>query len=210
VGLGGDYCNMGRRLRQNGAAQAALPWFDKAQARLEEVRRRDRANGTANTYLRNTHWNRAEALLELGRDADALAEWHRALKFPASEGDRTSLQAGRALAQARLGSYEEAAAFAEGLAGRQGANDFSTYRAARILSLASAAAGRDGKRPEPERRQLAERYAGGAVALLRRLQSQGYFKNPSNLADLEKDKDLGPLRQRPDFQKLLGEIGKKP
>src|SRR5262249_34988843 len=35
VGLGGDYCNMGRRLRQNGAAQAALPWFDKAQAKRE-------------------------------------------------------------------------------------------------------------------------------------------------------------------------------
>ena len=47
-------------------------------------------------------------------------------------------------------------------------------------------------------------------ALLRRLQAQGYFKGPSNVTYLEKDKDLDPLRQRPDFQRLLKELRPQP
>jgi tetratricopeptide (TPR) repeat protein len=208
--LGGSYCNMGRRLRQNGEAKEALGWFDKAQATLEEVLRRDRRHGGANDFMLNTHLNRTQALFDLGRDAESLAEWDRALTFPASESSRTYLQLGRARPQARLGQYQEAAALAERLAAGKGVDGFNIYAAACVFSRASESAGRDAQRPEAERRQLAERYAGGAVALLRRLQSGGYFKDRATVTDMQKDKDLDPLRQRPDFQRLLSEVSKKP
>jgi serine/threonine-protein kinase len=201
VSLGGSYCNMGLRLAQNGEAEAALEWFDKAQAKLEEVRRRDRTNARAAAFLRNTHWNRGFALSELRRDAVALGEWDRAATFPASDAERRSLQLGRALALARLGKYGEAVPLAEQLAGRPDLADFDCVRAARVLSLAAGQAGRQ---------ELAEKYAAGAVALLRQAQAKGYFKDPRNVTSLKKDKDLDPLRQRPDFQKLLKELSPKP
>ncbi len=210
VDLGGDYSNMGRRLMGKGEPQAALEWFDKGQATLEKARRAGRGDGRADSFLGNVHGNKADALMELGRNADAVAEWERALQFPAPEGTRTYRRVWRALALARLGRYEEAVPVAEELAGRKGTEDYNLYQAACVLAVSSAQAGRDAKRAEAERWERAEKYAAAAVALLRRLQSGGYFKDRSNVADLQKDKDLGPLRQRPDFQKLLSEVEKKP
>jgi serine/threonine-protein kinase len=210
VGLGGYCCNLGLRLHRHGEPQAALEWFDKAQATLEDVRRRDPEGQEGRDSLRNTHANRAIALLDLGRDAQALAELDRALTLPAPDGHPGWLDASRALALARLGKYKEAVPLAEQVAGRPDTPAFDLCRAAGALSRASAQARRDGQRAEPQRQELAEKYAAGAVALLRQAQAKGHFKKPRNVSDLEKDKDLGPLRQRLDFQKLLAELGKKP
>jgi hypothetical protein len=127
-----------------------------------------------------------------------------------TDGDRDSTRLSRAIALAKLGKYDQAVAVAEELAGRPKADSIVVYPAACVLSLASAAAGRDAGRAPAERQQLAERYAAAAVALLLRLQSQGYFQKTGNLAFMQEDKDLDPLRQRPDFQKLMAELGKKP
>jgi serine/threonine-protein kinase len=210
VQLGGHSCNMGRWLVNNGDPKEALGWFDKAQAALEGVRRRDPGNADARRFLFVTHWQRADALLKLERSAESLQEWDRTLALSATEDERATTRVSQAHTLARSGKYHQAAPVAEELAGRPTTRDFVAYRAARVLSLASAAVGQDAHRPAAERQQLAERYAAGAVALLRRLQSQGYFKNPSNVTYLEKDKDLDPLRGRDDFKKVLKELEKKP
>jgi tetratricopeptide (TPR) repeat protein len=210
VDLGGYCCNLGLRLHGHGEPQAALEWFDKAQATLEDVRRRDPEGRAGRDYLRNTHANRAIALLDLGRDAQALAELDRALTLGAPDGHPGWLDASRALALARLGKYKEAAPLAEQVAGRPDTTAFDLCWAAGALSRASAQASRDGQRAEPQRQELAEKYAAGAVALLRKAQAKGHFKKPGNITSLEKDKDLDPLRQRPDFQQLAAEVRKKP
>jgi serine/threonine-protein kinase len=204
--LGGGYCNMGLRLHQNGDANAALPWFDKAQATLEEVRRRDASNVGARTFLRNTHWNRANALLKLSRPADALKDWDRALELEGNGEDRTYLRMCRALALAHLGQYEEAVSIAEGLVGPPETGTHTVYVAAAIFSLASAAVSRDAKRAADERQKLAEQHAARAVALLRRNQAQGYFKKQANIAFLKEDASMDSLRAREDFQRLLHEL----
>jgi tetratricopeptide (TPR) repeat protein len=201
VGLGGGYCNMGRRRTEAGDPKAALPWFDKAQATLEGVRRRDPGSGLARTYLRNTHWSRAEALVELECPADALKEWGRALELDALDADRAYSHMGRALALIRLGKHEQAVTIAEDQVGLLGA-----YRAARVFSLASGSAGRDAALEAAERRKLAEQYAARAVALLQLAMSQGQFKKPADVADLKRNTDLDPLRSREDFRKLLRDL----
>jgi tetratricopeptide (TPR) repeat protein len=208
VGLAGSYCNMGLRLSQNGEPQAALPWFDKAQAKLEEVRQRDKDNPRARTFLRNTHRNRAQALLELERPADALKEWDLALALDRTDADRANSRTGRALALVRLGKYEEAVTIAEEVVGRPGAETYGLYRAARVFSLASVAVAQDSRRDAAERRKLAEQYSASAVAQLRRLQALGDFKNPGNVAYLKRNADFDPLRSRADFKALLGELEK--
>jgi hypothetical protein len=57
--------------------------------------------------------------------------------------------------------------------------------------------------PEGERQ---EAYAGQALALLRRAQAAGFFKDRAKIERLKKDSDLAPLRQREDFRKLVAEL----
>jgi hypothetical protein len=72
------------------------------------------------------------------------------------------------------------------------------YDAACVCALAAASAKDDAK--------LSEQYAGRAVALLRRAQKAGYFKQPAKIADMKKDSDLRALRTRPDYRDLLKEL----
>jgi tetratricopeptide (TPR) repeat protein/tRNA A-37 threonylcarbamoyl transferase component Bud32 len=204
VELAGTYCNMGRRLTQNGNPQAALEWFDRAVAKLEEVGQRDRDIGR--NYLRNTHLNRAEALLALDRPAEELEEWNRALALAPNVDSRAYFEMGRALALVRLGKYEEGVRVAEDLAGPAQTSEFEVFRAARVLARASVEAGRDARLGTAERRDQAEALAARAVALLQRAQSQGYFKKPANVAELQQDRNLDALRDRADFRKLLAEL----
>jgi serine/threonine-protein kinase len=206
VYLGGSYHNMGLRLTQNDDPKAALPWFDKAQATLEDVRRRDPGDVEARQFLRNTHWNRAYALLWLDRPADALKDWDRALELEGDGADRAFLRMSRALTQTRLGQYEQAVSLAEELVGPPATANHTVYSAACLFSRASVEVGRDAKRAAGERQALAEQYAARAVALLRRNQAQGYFKEPALVADLKRNTDLAPLRSREDFRKLLLEL----
>jgi tetratricopeptide (TPR) repeat protein len=197
---------MGRRLTQNDDPEAALQWFDKAQVTLQEVRQRDAGNVSARTYLRNTHWNRAEALLKLDRPAEALKEWDASLTLDDNDPDRSYSRLGRALALAHSGKYEEALGPAEALVGQPDSDTFAVYRAARVFSLAAVAVHRDTKRETSQREKLAEQYAASAVALLRRNFSQGYFKESANVAYLKRDADMAGLRSREDFQNLLREL----
>jgi tetratricopeptide (TPR) repeat protein len=201
---------MGRRLRQNGAAQEALAWFDKAQAQLEGVLRRDQGHGTAREYLKNTHSERAKALLRLDRPADALREWELALERLPDAKDRLYLLMNQAYARARLGQYEEAVALAEEHLKRPEADKSVTYRAAELFSRAAALAGEDPRRETAERRALAAKYADRAVALLRQAHSQGYVFGDAEDLPLEKTPDFAALRHRPDFPQLLKDLQKKP
>jgi serine/threonine-protein kinase len=210
VQLGGNSSNMGRWLVIHGDPKEGLPWFDKAQAALEGVLRRDKGNVNARRYLLVTHWQRADALLRLERFAESVCEWDQVLELNPTDFEQGAGRVNRAYTLARMGQYGQAAPPAEALGGRLDKDTASIYRCASILSLASAAVGRDAKRPEAERRELAERYAAGAVALLQRLQSQGYFNDRSLVTYMEKDKDIDPLRGRDDFKKLLAELEAKP
>src|SRR5262249_21325198 len=55
LGLGGNYCNFGRRLTQNGDPRSALEWFDKAQAQIEKVYKQNPKRPGAREYLCNSH-----------------------------------------------------------------------------------------------------------------------------------------------------------
>jgi hypothetical protein len=50
------------------------------------------------------------------------------------------------------------------------------------------------------------RYAVRAVELLKQANGMGYFKDPTHRAAFTENPNVDALRQRADFQKLLGEI----
>jgi hypothetical protein len=64
---------------------------------------------------------------------------------------------------------------------------------------------RDAKLSEGQRRQRARGYAERAMGLLRQAVAKGY----NDAGEIKKDKNLDPLRSRPDFQQLLAEMEHK-
>jgi hypothetical protein len=48
----------------------------------------------------------------------------------------------------------------------------------------------------------AEQYARAAIALLKRAASAGFFRDPANIAHLDKDPDLASLRDRADYKQF--------
>jgi tetratricopeptide (TPR) repeat protein len=81
--LAGSYVNFGQLLADQGEAEASLPWFVKAITLLDRLLVTEPRQATACLYLRNAHWSRANSLHMLGRYAEAVSDWTRALELNA-------------------------------------------------------------------------------------------------------------------------------
>jgi hypothetical protein len=55
---------------------------------------------------------------------------------------------------------------------------------------------------------LSGKYATRALALLRKAEGVGYFKDPARVEGLKKDNDFAPLRGWAAFQQFLAELEK--
>lgn len=197
VDLGGGYVNFGTLLGRRCQPEAALPWFDKAIARLQPVLAKDRRLATARLYLRNAHGGRALALTLLNRSIDALRDWDRAIEL--AEGPLPhELRWPCAVCLARAGEHARAMAEANALIEEKDESGPTLYAAACVFALAAASVKDDTK--------LCEQHAGRAVTLLRQAQQAGCFKEQAKVAHLKKDSDLRALRGRPDYQALLKEL----
>ena len=86
---------------------------------------------------------------------------------------------------------------AQALTRDRGVSGEDLYNAACIYGLAAAAAQEPGER---------DAYAVQAVALLRRAQAAGFFKDCAKIERLKRDSYLAPLRQREDFRKFVAEL----
>jgi tetratricopeptide (TPR) repeat protein len=81
VDLGGTYCNFGIHLIESGQPEASLEWFQKATDRLEAVLLKEPRLYEAREFLRNTHFERANAQNALGQRAEALESREKALEL---------------------------------------------------------------------------------------------------------------------------------
>jgi tetratricopeptide (TPR) repeat protein len=104
-----------------------------------------------------------------------------------------------------LGDHAGAAVAAADLAriAFEPAND--AYKAACFLARCIGLAQKDKALPQVQRQELARSYGDQAVQTLRQALAKGY----KDIAHLQKDKDLEPLRDRDDFKKLLAEVESK-
>jgi tetratricopeptide (TPR) repeat protein len=133
--------------------------------------------------------------------AEQTARDHPIFRFMAGSAD--SIRTQQWLIAVRRGQYTAAMAEVERQASRTDLAGDYLYNLACVSALASAAARSDQELSDPQRRELAEEYAGRAVVFLNRLNATGYFRQPGKLAHAGKDSDLDPLRQRADFQAWL-------
>jgi tetratricopeptide (TPR) repeat protein len=180
----------GRLFRERGDPAAGLPWFTRAVDTLRECAAKNPAFADVRQYRTEAHAERAEALDRLGRHAEALADWDRAIEL-AGPGKDGAFRCFRLLSEGKPG---EALATAETLADKPDLSADALYPLARACGL--AASDEDGARRE--------RGAAGVLKLLRRSTALGYV--PSEW--MKHDPAFAPLRARKDFQALLAELGR--
>jgi serine/threonine-protein kinase len=107
----------------------------------------------------------------------------------------------RFLADACLRSRDPAAA-AQATMELQRTLPAESYAAACLWARCAAAMAKNGDLSEEKRKELALRYGGQAVELLRESLQKGIH----NLRDIEDNRDLDTLRDRPDYRSLVNEI----
>jgi serine/threonine-protein kinase len=204
VELAGSYCNLGSLVRERGEAAASLDWYGKGLATLQPVLAKEPQLVTARLFLRNVYSGRAQALAQLGRDAEAAADWEQARALNDEKLRDEAFRLGRAYALVRAGQPAAATVAVEDLLKPANTGSGTLYAAARVYALAAAQVT---KQAAPHTSSLhAEQYARRAVALLRQAVQKGY----KNIGHLKKDTDLDSLRRRADFQQLLADLEAKP
>jgi tetratricopeptide (TPR) repeat protein len=191
VELGRAYSNLGQCFADGGQPATAIEWLDKAIATVQPVLTADPRSGSAQTRLCYAFERRGNALAELGRHAEAAADFARALEL-ATGANRKALVPVHAAAVARAGDPAKAVALVAELVAADGTTAGLVYDAACVHGIAAAQGG------DPA---LAERYSGRAVELLRRAAIKGH-----RTFNLVTDTDFDSLRRRDDFNTLLWDL----
>jgi tetratricopeptide (TPR) repeat protein len=176
-----------------------VPWFNKAIEVLCGRLNKEPEDVEARRSLRDARAGRVRALSRLGHHADAVKECEEALAIDTAL-PRDSTHALRALTLGRQGQWAGALAEADKVSTSQKLSGTGLYDLACTYALNAAA---EGGRP-------AEAQAARAVEMLGRARKAGFFDGATFVEKLKKDADLDPLRKRPEFQKLLAEVEKKP
>jgi tetratricopeptide (TPR) repeat protein len=191
--------HLGRLLLRQGQAAAARDFFAHALRRLPPMH----AGNRLRNQVFEAHCSRAEAWMQLRHPAEALIDWECALAL--DDGSRRNwLRARRASSLASLGQYADAADEARSLLSEPSASTSVVYLAAGVCAQAIAAALRE-DRPAEDREKAAKEYAALSLEGLNRARARGYFQDQAALDRLLKDPDFAPLRQRPEFSKLMTE-----
>ncbi len=195
VYLGSNYDNLAGFLKDHGRMADSLEWAGNAVHILEPIVTREGRHAFARRCLCTSRANHAQALDWLGRHAEAVPDWDRAIAL--DDGSRIGIfKSRRALS---LGDHAQAVALAQEQARAKGVKNKTLYKCARVCALASAAVKEDSS--------LRERYAEQAVEFLRRAIVAGYSGDPR--PGPGKDEAFDSLRGRKDFGQLVKQLDAK-
>jgi tetratricopeptide (TPR) repeat protein len=201
-------------LRDNGKPQESLKGYGRAIHLLHGVLKNEPRDADARKSLCSAYQGRAIALSEkLERDKEALPDWEQARAF--DDGAHwDEIWVHQAITLARLGDYHRATGDMQALeeraaTERKAVKDNSYYVMALVYALSAAATARDAQLSAADRDQFGTRYASRAVALLRRLYTEAYFKDLKEIDRLRVTPELEAIRTRRDFQDLLQEMEQK-
>ena len=207
VAAGGGLNNFGDSIRNNGDPEGALEWYEKAAARLTAVVEAAPKMANARNFLCLSHWKRASALDALGRHADAVFDWERALEFD----DGTSkVVLSSAIAESRMRMCQKGKdatgciAAATQFESLMGTDVDGLYNAACYRAVCASVVLEDPKTPAADADRLAKEQADLAMAWLHKAVEAGY----DNVEHMKPDADLNALRERDDFKKLLEDLTK--
>ena len=170
----------------------SLPYFEEG-IRVGEPLLKEQARTVTREIVRNCHWGMADSLDNLGRPAEAVPHWKEMIQLIRTEKEKADYRTYHALSLANAGRTDEAVREIDELANAKLLTASVLGNAAAVYSLASA--------KSPERETLQQK----AISMLRTAKKAG-----STPATFPSGKEFTPLRDRPDFPKLLNELRPSP
>jgi serine/threonine-protein kinase len=173
VRLAAGYHNLGNVLRDQGKAGDSLAWYGQAIPLVKDF---ETLPPSAKVYLRNAHYDRANALGQLGRHAEAAADWQSAMGLCEDRAQLGRLRLFLATAQAELKLKAEAKPSGQQL-----------YDAALDYARAIPAA-----RAEDEP-SLVRDCGKRGLELLRQAEGAGAFRDTQRLKQLQEEKAFRAL-----------------
>jgi tetratricopeptide (TPR) repeat protein len=209
--------NLGNLLRDAGRAQEAEKLYRRALAAHEKLTGDYPAEPNYRQEQAFVCWLMGGLLQGTGRAPEAEKFYRQAVavgenlvaNYPDTVGFRLRLSQYIGLLAENLlqqGKHAEAAKVAEKFPGARPKAASGYQKAALLLARCVTLADKDALLAQAQRKELAQRYADRAMALLRQAVALGY----KNATQLKKDANLEPLRTRDDFMRLLAELeGKK-
>jgi tetratricopeptide (TPR) repeat protein len=202
--LGLSYYSMAYMKQWKRDYQGACDWANRAIKVFEASLRREPRRDDIKELLGFAFHARAQALTDQHRTAEALRDWDRAIELAGKGGERIpGLSASRALVLAYQGETRRALAAVAAVPRTGPDSGVICYNEACIFALAAAATANDIASPPEERAALVEQHAARAISALAEARRAGYFRDASKVANIRSDRDLDPLRARPDFQVFL-------
>ncbi len=190
IDLGNSYSNFGSFILDDGKPAESLQWFASAITTLTAVCKQEPRDVPARENLRDGYQNRAVALDQLHRGAEAARDWDAAIEL-SDPSEQMGVRATRAASRVQAGQVAEAIGELAGLIEAGTWNARQWYDFACVYGFAS------GKAADKK-----QSYADRAMELLRRAVQAGF----TNDARMARDNNLDPLRDRDDFKKLLVEL----
>jgi serine/threonine protein kinase/tetratricopeptide (TPR) repeat protein len=198
VDLGSGHNSLALVLGRNNFHEEAVAEYAKAMTVLEPLVKKNPRHGPARNALRTALAGSGVFREKLGRYTEAAQDYTKALALDQTPNAiQDELRVRRALMWSRSGKYAEAAQEIDALASKPHTAENSPYALACASALIVA-----GVRAE----SLQEHHAVLALKFLRLAQERGYFRKPKNVEELAKEEAFEALRQRPDFQKFMGEV----
>ncbi len=202
--LGLSYYSMGYMKQWKRDYQGACDWANRAIQVFETSLLREPRRDDIKELLGFAFHLRAQALTDQHRAAEALRDWDRAIELADQGSERIpGLTASRALVLAYQGETRRAVVAISAVPRTGPDSGMIFYNEACILALAAAAAANDAASLPAKRAALVDQYAVRAISALAEARRAGYFRDASKVANIPSDRDLDPLRARPDFQELL-------
>lgn len=205
LSLAAAYVNYSYVLQEGGQIPEALRLLEQAVESSETVLQREPLHFVARARGFEAHGRQAQLHEALGRFADAVKDWDRTVELD-DRPDAWKRRVLRAVCLARAGAHIRAMAEARQLETNAELPAEGLYDLACAHAIAVAAAQSDTQLAADERVDCAERYASQAVALLQKLQAQGFFQNAAQRQTLMTDPDLQAIRGRADFRKLQAAV----
>jgi tetratricopeptide (TPR) repeat protein len=207
LSLSALYLNWGNFFRSGGDPRGALAKYDRACELADAAVGREPKDTAAQEAVLKAHGARAEAREQTWKFADAAADWDRALEF-ATDPARFGYRMKRAWMLAKAGDHVRAVAEAHELSHTPDLPPVQLYNLACIYARCVGPARSDPRFGALAGVTAAEVAAQKAVAILRRLYDDGFFRDPQN-ARLLSDPNLFPLWGRGDFVRLAAEVSPK-
>lgn len=219
VSVANSHIALGNLFHRRRRPEAAEPEERQAADILDQVARQFPSVPDYQARLAQCRTNLGNVLRDLNRRAEATEQYQQGLRLyerlatehPDIAEHRWGVANTRALLAwvlADEGNYRQAAAELGRIDERAAGSGESRYNTACGWSLTMAAALRDTQLSNEERKKLVEEYAALSLHWLRKAGDAGYFRDGGNNDWLRDDPNLvPPLRSRPDFQKLLKELG---